>query len=504
MADQVRLPRSKTARAETVPTQPAVLGAPGDLTEQRLLLALELGGVGSFDWDLLTGQGAASKGCYDVFGYDLSTTPTYSNVLRVVLPDDLEGFCKNIDASLAEKKPFRCEFRIVRHSDHSVRWLRIDGGIAPDDKDRAATMVGIVRDVTERRSAQEREQLLMREVDHRAKNLLTVVQSLVQLTRAEDMDAFRSAVSGRIQALGRAHSLLAASRWEGADLSALVDEEIAPFAGLLQRIHIEGPPVKLRPAAAQSVALVLHELITNAAKYGALSNKNGGVDLHWSLGSSEEAPLKVRWCEHGGPAVQAPSRRGFGTTVISASVERQLGGSVRYDWLPQGLCCEFLLPSKELAASERMVAVGRPSARGFPEAPQGKAIRVLVVEDEPLIALQIAQLLKQEGCEIVGPAASVGEALNLVTASGFDAALLDIDLNGARSFPIADLLQEQGTPYAFLSGFGASELPARFELSPLLTKPICPNELHTFVARASDGALEEAELSQGVAQGQLL
>ena len=471
--------------------------------EERLRLALELGGVGSFDWNLVTGEGAASKGCYEIFGYGLDTIPTYSNVLRVVLPEDLDRFGGDIDAAIQVSETFRCEFRIVRPSDGLIRWVRVDGGIIPDDQGRAARMVGIVRDITERRQAQDREQILAREVDHRAKNLLTVVQSIVQLTRADGFDQFRTAVSGRIQALARAHSLLAASRWEGADLSTLVDEELAPFAGVSSRIRVEGPPVKLRPAAAQSVALILHELITNAVKYGALSVDGGAVDLQWRLVRADDECLGLRWCERGGPQVVAPAHRGFGTTVIRASVERQLGGSLHYDWRADGLRCDIWLPARQLAATDSHAPSGEHPAPPAQEAESSHLPRVMVVEDEPLIALQIAQSLNELGCEIVGPASSVGEALELITAANFDVALLDIDLNGARSFPIADLLQEQGRRFVFLSGFGAAELPVRFQSSPLLSKPLCPVEMRTFLFANSAESRDSAGPAMAASQGQL-
>ena len=486
-------------------TNPQQSGDPISLkaNEERLRLALELGGVGSFDWNLVTGEGAASKGCYEIFGYDPSLTPTYSNVLRVVLPEDLDRFAGEVDTAIQSNETFRCEFRIVRPNDGLIRWIRLDGGIIADDHGRAARMVGIIRDITERREAQDREQILAREVDHRAKNLLTVVQSIVQLTRAEGFDEFRSAVSGRIQALARAHSLLAASRWEGADLSTLVDEEIAPFAGVSGRIQVEGPPVKLKPAAAQSVALILHELITNAVKYGALSRDCGVVALQWRLVRGDDECLGLRWCETGGPLVDAPAHRGFGTTVIRASVERQLGGNLDYDWRTEGLCCDIWLPARQLAAADShgpLVETRLPKAQ---QATSNHLPRVMVVEDEPLIALQIAQSLSEMGCEIVGPAASVGEALELITAANFDIALLDVDLNGARSFPIADLLQEQGCRFGFLSGIGVAELPARFHSSRLLSKPLCAREMRSFVAAASAEGMPGAESTMSVAQGQL-
>lgn len=457
------------------------------LDEGTISLSLEVGGVGSFDWNIITGEGSASRGCYSIFGYGLTVVPSYSNFLRVVLPEDLQAVQDEIQTSLREQRQFRSEFRIVRPIDGRVRWVKVDGGILSDDHPRAARMIGIVRDVTERRQAQDRENLLAREVDHRAKNLLTVVQSLVQLTRADDIDGFRTAVNGRIQALGRAHSLLASSRWEGADLSLLIDEELAPFIAISERLHVEGPPVKLRPAAAQSMALVLHELITNAVKYGALSNEDGSVRLNWQLNAEDDHRLHIRWCESGGPPVRTPARKGFGTTVMSASVERQLGGTLQCDWRVEGLCCDLSLPSKELVASgETPVFRQAPPQHQILAGRAHAPISILLVEDEPLIAMQVAQLLSEQGSDVVGPAASVGEALELISATYFDAALLDVDLNGARSFPIADLLREQGRPFAFLSSFGVSDLPSRFQQSSLLAKPLCAKELSAFIAEATD------------------
>lgn len=183
-------------------------------------------------------------------------------------------------------------------------------------------VVGVTSDMTARREAEERERLLAREVDHRSKNLLAVVQSVVQLARAEDTASFKQAVIGRIQALGRAHSLLAASRWEGVELRTLIEEELAPFTGRERKnFSIEGPSLLLKPEVAQAMAMVVHELATNAAKYGALSAPGGTVALNWALdGLGKEQRLRLRWVERGGPEVQAPARDGFGSTVIRSSI----------------------------------------------------------------------------------------------------------------------------------------------------------------------------------------
>lgn len=229
-------------------------------------------------------------------------------------------------------------------------------------------VVGVTTDISEQREAEERERLLMRELDHRAKNMLAVVQSVVTLTKASSVAEFKAAVEGRIQALGRAHSMLAESRWEGADLQRIVAEEIAPFEGTAGRLHIAGPPVFLKPTTAQSLALVLHELATNAAKHGALAAAGGLVDISWSLAPScgGSRDLRLRWTERGGPVVPPRTqqgRRGFGTRLIRSSIERQLGGTLATDWAEEGLSVFFTVPL------ERSVPVPVPEPASQPQLP---------------------------------------------------------------------------------------------------------------------------------------
>lgn len=212
-------------------------------------------------------------------------------------------------------------------------------------------LIGASVDITERRRGEERERMLAMEVDHRSKNLLAVVQSVVQLTRADTIEDFIAAVSGRIEALARSHSLLAASRWHGAELTAMVEEELAPFLRAdAVRVVVEGAPLRLRPDAAQTLALVLHELATNAAKYGSLSTEGGTLKVQWRVDaeSPQGAELRLTWIESGGPPVAAPTARGFGSTLIKAGVERQLRGQLVKDWRPEGLVCDVRAPIAEL------------------------------------------------------------------------------------------------------------------------------------------------------------
>ncbi|MBY0336667.1 MAG: PAS domain S-box protein [Acetobacteraceae bacterium] len=356
-------------------------------------------------------------------------------------------------------------------------------------RDEDGTVTGTLssgHDVTDQRLAQERERLLAQEIDHRAKNLLAVVQSVVQLTRADDIQAFKAAITGRIQSLARTHGLLAAARWEGADLGQLVADEMAPYArDDPGRVTVHGAPLHLAPAAAQALALVVHELATNAAKHGALSARDGRVRIAWDHGHGSEARFRLRWAEIGGPPVVEPTRRGFGSVVLRSSVERQLRGQVRLEWRPAGLLCDLEMPlTAVIAAAGRGAGARRVDER--PEdaaATTAAALRLLVLEDEPLVAAQMEQVLTAAGHEVVS-AFSLSEALSLVLREPLDAALLDINLGGERSYPLAELLRARRIPFAFCSGYGeTADLPRELEAAAVIAKPFDPSELLAGIAR---------------------
>jgi PAS domain S-box-containing protein len=200
----------------------------------------------------------------------------------------------------------------------------------------------IARDITEQKRNQEKIAMLAREAEHRSKNMLANVQAIVNLSRSDTADGLKKAVEGRIRALANVHSLFVATRWTGADLSTIAKQELLPYAAATEsRVRIEGPHVLLAPDTAQTVAISLHELATNAAKYGSLSARDGRLDLTWSHGA--DAALQLRWVEAGGPKVTTPTRRGFGSRVIEQMVA-QLGGDARFDWREQGLVCDITLP----------------------------------------------------------------------------------------------------------------------------------------------------------------
>jgi PAS domain S-box-containing protein len=215
-------------------------------------------------------------------------------------------------------------------------------------KDATGRIIGaskIARDITDRKRDEERIRLLVREVDHRAKNLLALVQATVHLSHGATPADLKAAIEGRLRAIASAHSLFAQSRWIGANLKTLVSEELAAFSpNRGGRTFHEGPDVTLEPGAAQSFAVVLHELTTNAAKYGALSGPQGQVRVSWTEDSA--GTLSFRWQERGGPVVTKPASRGFGTKVIEQLVRRQMGGEVVLDWDPAGVTCSITIATR--------------------------------------------------------------------------------------------------------------------------------------------------------------
>jgi PAS domain S-box-containing protein len=219
-------------------------------------------------------------------------------------------------------------------------------------RDSSGKIVGaskIARDITERsriegerRRTEKQNSILAREAEHRTKNILTAVQAAVRLTRAESVADLKNAIEGRIQALANVNALFVESRWSGAELHQIVTQELAPYRrGDGARVGIEGPQLVLEPSTAQPVAVILHELTTNAVKYGALSGSQGRIVVSWT--PAESGRLVLRWTETGGPAVTPPAREGFGTRVM-AGMARQADGEIRFDWQPAGLTCEITIP----------------------------------------------------------------------------------------------------------------------------------------------------------------
>jgi two-component sensor histidine kinase/CheY-like chemotaxis protein len=318
-------------------------------SEQRRSLAIAAGKMGSWDWDWVNGDCLWDEGQYQILGVDSGSFElTAGNIQGVFHPDDLHKLREAWASFARGSKSYEAEFRIVRPSGE-VRWCTGTAAASTDKDGRVIRVSGVTVDITERKQAEERQNLLAREVDHRAKNALALAQSIVRLTRGENVKSYIHSVEGRINALARVHTVLSLSSWQGAEIRKLIDEELAPYA-MGEQVVLSGPEIQLLPATAQTVALALHELITNSAKYGALSAQSGRLQVDWE---DQTGVLKVVWTETGGPRVEKPATRGFGTRSVIASIESQLGGKAEFDWRPEGLVCRLSVPlSSHLAAAD--------------------------------------------------------------------------------------------------------------------------------------------------------
>jgi two-component sensor histidine kinase len=326
-------------------------------------------------------------------------------------------------------------------------------------------------------AAIERQELLAREVDHRARNALAVIQSIVALTPPDDSAKFAEAIKGRIRAMAMAHNLLSESRWRGADLLNLVNDELAPYAQE-DRVSVCGLPVSIAPTVAQNLALAVHELATNAAKYGALSSSGGRVWVNWR---QEGEQLRIEWVEECAHEVTRPSKTGFGSKVIDASIKSQLGGHVQKDWRATGLNCTLSLPMTHFTLRERGQAQSGEDRPDI-ELTRIRNRHILVVEDEPLIAMMTTRSLRELEASVVGPFATASEATGAL-ASRVDAALLDVNIGGEYVYELASELDKRGVPIIFITGYHAGAIDERFAQAPVLTKPVERDDLAAALTR---------------------
>jgi len=315
-------------------------------SKDRLQLAMDAAQLGWWQYDPLhrtVSWDSRSKEILDIAGDGTGL----EEIMKRVHPEDTKrvwtGFQTARDP--ADRKPYAIEFRLQRGNGEvrwvDVHWLAHFEGAQRER--RAASVVGTVADITERKEHDEKERLLIREINHRAKNMLSVVDAIAHQTVAKNSDDFIERFSERIQALSANQDLLVRNEWNGVEIADLVHAQLAHFAGLIDsRIDVHGPKLRLNAASAQAIGLALHELATNAGKYGALSTDTGRVAVHWR---TDGHTLTMSWTERGGPRVSAPQRRGFGTIVMETLAERSVDGTVELDYPPSGLTWRLTCPA---------------------------------------------------------------------------------------------------------------------------------------------------------------
>ena len=393
---------------------------------------------------------------------------------------------------LTPRKSFEAWREVVRGQ--SAPWTEADRRIAEQLR---ITLLEVILRMTdaaerERRSGQERQELLIAELNHRVRNILGLIRGLVGQSRSGSgsVEEFASVIGGRIQALARAHDQITTTNWGPGSLRDLLAAESEAYLNNnTDRMVFEGPDVLLEPQAFSIVALVVHEMMTNASKYGALTDRSGHVHVTWDL--DPMGRLVLHWKEKGGPAVQAPTRRGFGTTVIERSIPFDLKGEAELRYELTGVEARFVVPALYVRRQEGASATDAtmPNLGEQPSVPD--IGRVLLVEDNMLIALDAEDMLVQIGAAAVDVAASVSDALAVIARDRPDLALLDVNLGPETSIPVAERLAQLEVPFLFATGYGDKvPRPASVSDAPMIAKPYTSDVLRKGIAALKAGAPE--------------
>ena len=444
-------------------------------SERGRSLALAAGNMGSWEYNFADQSWIIDEGQYRIFGLEPDHGEFSDEFVRSLFrEEDWDKLLRAVGNATSEQRTFQAEVRIIRKNG-DARWCLVTAAVTYDGNDKPQRVSGVTIDITDRKEAELKQALLAREVDHRARNALAVVQAIVRLGRAKTTDDYIVGVEGRVRALARSHELLSQSRWQGADIKRLIDEEFAPYQiGGGSRARLSGPTIILPADKAQSVALIIHELTTNAAKYGALSGASGRVDLTWQL---HDGQLKIHWNESGGPPVSAPTSKGFGTKIIEASLNRSRGDNAIFSWLEAGLCCEISL---SLSSQRREGVAALDKSRDARSSENRQ--RILVVEDEGLVGALTSELIEQMGYSALGPCVDMGEAMSVMRRNHIDGAVLDVNLGGELVFPLARALADRSVPLVFLTGYEKTAVAEGFETFPILQKPVAADELRAALA----------------------
>lgn len=442
---------------------------------EHLESALQAAGFGTFEWRRADDILVVSPQMSAITGLPAGEKLANGGqaFFSCVHPEDRARVEAAARAGITGEGRFDVEFRTLEPRDgHSV-WIRACAVRATDPAGGPPGVIGVAQDISERKFEDSQRQTLMSELDHRVKNVLAAVQALAFQTakRTTSLDSFLQTFAGRLKSMGSANELLTAARWRGAAVDHLAAAELGGLAP--SQTRWEGPELFLTPRAANALSLALHELVTNALKYGALSSDKGRVDVRWRR--IADGGFELTWTESGGPTVSTPAHRGFGSTLLAQVTGRELNGLTEVEFNPAGV--RVLLRAGPSAVVERPETVPQAppqrAAEVAPTAERGcnlKGARILIVEDAVLLALELETGLQEAGAEIIGPAYELEEAMALLDQK-IDAAVLDANLNGRSVTPVAEALAARGVPFVFATGYGgAAGAPAGFD-APIIRKP---------------------------------
>ena len=450
--------------------------------QERVDLALNAAGLAAYEWDTANESVVLNDAVRAMIGWtDAAAAPLDRPTFRAMMhADDRDQTVETVREQLAATGRYRIELRIVRPDDGRVIWITTAGVLVAAANGRPQRVIGVMQDITARKIEEEERETLVAELDHRVKNVLAAVQSLAAQSarKAASLEGFLKTFTGRLKSMASAHQLLTATRWRGAGMHNIAAAELGGLAP--GQTRWSGPDVLLTPRGANAMSLALHELATNAVKFGSLSTEVGRVEVTWRR--TEACGLELQWLESHGPVVSLPTRRGFGSTLLEKVTGRELGGSVRVEYRAEGVRAVLTVgpsafaPAPVAGTAVKPEATGKAIAGTSGGAPAARQVirvqglKLLIVEDALLLALELEAGLSEAGAEVVGSAADVGEAMRMVDLP-IDAAVLDANLNGASVLPVAQALAARGIPFVFATGYGDDKmLPSGFD-APVIRKP---------------------------------
>lgn len=397
----------------------------------------------------------------------------------LIVPDDREIALRHL-ASARDGQPVAHEFRIRRPSDGAFRWVR-NTDFPLRDGEHIPRIGGITEDITEAKLAVEHQAVLLAELQHRVRNIMAMIRSVTQRTarNAQDVADYAALLSGRLMSLARTQALLTRAANVCVDLASLLHTELSAQANDESQYSLSGPPVGISPQAAEVLSLAVHELATNALKYGALSIAEGRIDVVWRMSTEQDRPvLRLQWTETR-PTIAnwtPPTRRGFGSELVERRVPYELDGEGKVELTPEGARVSIAFPLQPGASILETSAPVRKSIFGgsvdMSEEQFLTGLRILVIEDDYLLACDAQSALESAGATVVGPFRKEGEAIEAIRHGDLSAALTDINLGQGPSFEVAKALQQAHVPFAFLTGYGPEAIPQEFAEVPRFIKPI--------------------------------
>lgn len=445
----------------------------------HLDLILATSEIGIWELDAKTGKAVRNLRHDQIFGHDRHLDDWSADIfLTYVIEEERERVRRLLETSLEDGKPWSFETQI-RRADGINRWISAKGTPKFSANGDVTKLIGHVIDITEVKQNEDRLRLLTKELNHRVANTFAIMNSMIRhaAKKTTNVDEFASTLMDRLGALARANRILVSEESERFSLKEILDMELEAFAGWRERLTIIGDTsIWFSGEASEALALIFHELLTNAIKHGALSVPKGKVSVNVAVGDGRQ--VLIEWAEAGGPPIASARRTGIGSSILKNAMRDE--GSVDIDYSGTGLVCR--------------ITVGHSFQRELPDAPVPPSTalphdeptdahgsfagrRIMIVEDDPIIGMDIADIFQTRGAEVTGPFTTVANALKALRDIP-DVAVLDVNLGHETSDAIAEQLSSLAIPFLILSGqMDSSDLIDAFRGTPIVSKPFGEDEL---------------------------